>query len=106
MLLMSKINSNSKSSLIRQMFSEGNSIGEISKKLDSNYSFVYSVVQTYCLKNGIEMTTNSESKSSKSDEIRRLYDENKTIGEIAKQLNSNYSFVWVVCDKYRKELNK
>lgn len=103
---MSKTKSNSKSALIRQLFSEGNSISEISKKLDSNYSFVYSVIQTYCLKNKIEMTTNNKSKSSKSDEIRKLYDEGKTIGEIAKQLNSNYSFVWVVCDKYRKELNK
>lgn len=103
---MSKTSTNSKSEKIRSLFSEGKSVSEISKMLDSNYSFVYSVVQTYCLKNGIEMTTNSESKSSKSDEIRRLYDEGKTIGEIAKQLNSNYSFVWVVCDKYRKELNK
>ena len=100
---MSKVKSNSKSEKIRELFKEGQSIGQISKTLDSNYSFVYGVVQTYCLKNGLEMKTNSLSKDSKSDEIRRLFKEGKTIGEIAKILNSNYSYVWIVCDKYRKQ---
>lgn len=98
---MSKTSTNSKSEKIRSLFSEGKSVSEISKELDSNYSFVYSVIQTYCLKNHIEMSTNSSSKSSKSDEIRKLYESGLTIGEVAKQLNSNYSFVWTVCNKLR-----
>jgi DNA invertase Pin-like site-specific DNA recombinase len=38
--------------------------------------------------------------NSKSSQIRRLLDEGKSVAEIAKELNSNYSFVYGVAKRH------
>lgn len=94
----------SKSEMFRKLYEENEmSISEISKKTGNVYSFVYSVIERHCDKNDIELRTKSQSnKNTKANKFRELYDEGLTIGEIAKETNSNYSYVWSVIDKYRK----
>lgn len=92
----------SKSEMFRQLYEADYSISEISKKTGNVYSFVYSVIERHCDKNGLELRTKSKDSETKASKFRELYDEGLTIGEIAKELNSNYSYVWSVIDKYRK----
>lgn len=93
--------STSKSEVMRKLYDDGKSVSEIAKLLKSHYSFVYGVIQRHCDDSSIEMRKSV--KTSKSDEIRKLYDEGLTVGEVAKQLNSNYSFVFSVIKKHREQ---
>lgn len=90
-----------KSEVMRKMYDEGKNVSEISKELECHYSYVYGVIQRYCDKLGVEMR--KDKKYSKSDKIREMVDEGYKVGEIAKQLNSNYSFVYSVMKKYKEK---
>ncbi len=90
----------SKSDVMREMYESGMLINEISKELGCHYSYVYGVIQRYCNKKGEEVK--HVTKQSKSDVIRELFDQGNTVGSIAKQLNSNYSFVFSVVKKYKE----
>jgi transposase len=96
--MMKKYDVNSKSDLMRKLYDDGMSVSEISKTLESHYSFVYGVIQRHT--DGVIRQT---VKESKSDVIRKMYDDGSTIGEIAKQLNSNYSYVFSVVKKHREK---
>lgn len=100
----------SKSEKIRELYSQGMSISDISRKLNVNYSFAYQVAKRMIelSSSGIAFSTNEPSKPTKADEIRRLWNEGLTIGEIAKKLESNYSYVWSVCDacRHKQDLAK
>lgn len=87
----------SKSEKMRKLYDEGLNVSDISKLLDSHYSFVHGVIDKHT--NG---DIRKVVKVSKSDEIRKLYDEGLNPGEIAKRLNSNYSFVFSVVKKHRE----
>lgn len=88
----------SKSKVMIHLYDEQQmSVSQISKLMNSHYSFVYGVIQRHT--NG---EIRKEEKVSKSDEFRKLYDSGITIGDIAKQLNSNYSYVFSVIKKYRE----
>lgn len=93
-----------KSEEMRQRYEQGQSVTEISHEMNANYSYVYGVIERYCTKQGVEMR--KVERASKSDEIRALADQGMTVGAIAKQLNSNYSFVHSVVKKYRSEETK
>lgn len=97
----------SKSQKIRELYLEGMSISDISRKLEVNYSFAYQVAKrcSDVLDDG-DFSTNEPVKPTKADDIRKLWDEGLTVGDIAKQLNSNYSYVWSVCDTYRNIKDK
>lgn len=90
----------SKSAIIRDMYTQGYTVAQIAKEMNSNYSFVYGVVKAMCDKTGCEMVRSE--RGGKSDVIRTMWDEGKTIGEISKELNSNYSYVWTVVNKHRR----
>ena len=94
-------NSTSKSTQIRSLYNEGLTVAQIAKELNCNYSFVYGVVKKECDKTGNPMTHSS--KGGKSTMIRNMWDKGMTIGEISKELNSNYSYVWTVVEKYRNK---
>jgi len=94
-----------KSANIRNIFDESNhemSISAIAEKANVRYQFAYQVIKRYCNKNDIKFPANAKNKKSKADKIREMYDENMTIGAIAKELNTNYTYAWQVCDKHRK----
>lgn len=94
------VNNTSKSTTIREMYHEGHTVAQIAKEMNCNYSFVYGVVKKESDKTGTPMTKSA--KGGKSSLIRSMWDEGKTIGEISKDLNSNYSYVWTVVEKYRQ----
>jgi len=77
-------------------------ISEIRDELGYRYQFCYQVIKRYCNKNDIEFPTNKNNKESKAAKIRKLYDSGMNMGEISKKLNTNYTYVWSVCDKHRK----
>lgn len=97
-----------KSKQMREYFDEKReseeniTIAEIAENQDVRYAFAYQVIRRYCDKNNYEMPTNNTG-DSKADTIRQLFDDGLTIGEIAKQLNTNYSYCWQVCDEHRKD---
>ena len=91
-----------KSEQMRAMYQEGKSVSEISHEMNCNYSYVYGVIDRYCKKNGVEMK--KQQRTSKSDTIRSMVDQGMTVGAIAKELNSNYSFVHSVVKKYKASL--
>ena len=90
-----------KSDMFREMYENGMSVAAISKETGSHYSYVHGVIQRHCNKKGVEMR--KERKESRSDKIRELAMEGKKVGQIAKELNANYSFVFSVVKKFRED---
>jgi len=95
-----------KSAQIREMFKENEdiTISEIAEELDIRYQYVYQVLRKYCAENDVEMPVNNNGET-KADKIRELWDDGMTIGDIAKELETNYTYCWSVVDKYRKDDN-
>jgi predicted DNA-binding ArsR family transcriptional regulator len=86
----------SKSDLMRGLYDNNYSVSQISKYLNSHYSFVYGVIERHT-----DGEIRKEVKESKSDVIRKMSDEGYNPGEIAKALNSNYSYVFSVVKKHK-----
>ena len=93
-----------KSDLIRAMYEQGESISAIARKLNAHYSFVYQVCKKYAdvVDEGM-FSTHQDKGPTRADEMRKLWDEGLNIGDIAKKLNANYSYVWSVVDAYRRK---
>lgn len=93
------LSSESKSKRFIKLYDAGLNVSEISKVMDSVYSFVYGVIDKY---------TEGEVRKSKSKEgvwstrFKNEWEKGRTIGEIANMFNKNYSYVWTVIDKHRK----
>lgn len=87
----------SKSEKMRQLYDLGLNVSDISKILESHYSFVYGVIDRYS-----DGNIRKVERVTKSDIIRKKYDEGLTIGEISKEMNTNYSYVFSVVKKYRE----
>lgn len=90
-----------KSDMMRKMWSEGTSISDIAKQTDSHYSFVYETIKKFARKQNKEFTTNQPQRERRADKFREDYENGLSIGEIAKKHNANYSYVWTVIDKVR-----
>lgn len=99
---MANIQPNSKSSIIRQLTDEGKTVAQIAKELNSNYSFVYGVVQRH--RGATNEKTTTVREKSISGQIRALYDTGKTTAEIKKELGLDYSFVYSVIKAHKKRL--
>jgi len=89
----------SKSQQMRDLHDQGMTIAQIAKEMNCNYSFCYGIIQKHTEKCGSNM--NKTVKGSKSTTIRTMYGNGSTIGDIAKELNTNYSYVWTVVEKHR-----
>lgn len=92
----------SKSEKIRKLYENGLTIANIAKILNINYSFAYQTVSKYCEKANIPKIT-KDPKDSKAAKIRELFENGENIGNIAKSLNSNYCYVWNICNKTRNK---
>lgn len=99
---MANIQPNSKSAMIRQLTDEGKTVAQIAKEMNSNYSFVYGVVQRH--KGATNGDTTTVRKDSTSGQIRNLFDQGKSIADIKKDLGLDYSFVYSVVKAYKKKL--
>lgn len=90
----------SKSKAMIELYNNGCEIKEIADAMQVRYNFVYNVVSNYCRMNEVELRTNRENGNSKKAQIAELFAQGKSNTEIAKELKTNYNYVY----KITKEL--
>ena len=90
----------SKSKAMVELYNKGCEIKEIATAMEVRYNFVYNVVSNYCRMNEVELRTNKADGNSKKAQITELYKAGKSNTEIAKELKTNYNYVY----KITKEL--
>ena len=93
-------NATSKSKAMIELYNGGLEIKQIAQAMDVRYNFVYNVVSNYCRMNEVELRTNKENGNSKKAQIAKLFAQGKSNTEIAKELKTNYNYVY----KSTKEL--
>ena len=86
----------SKSKKFITLYNEGLEIKEIASLFNVRYNFVYNVVSNYCRMNEIELRTNNVDGSSKKVMIEELFKQGKSNTEIAKELKTNYNYVYKI----------
>ena len=89
-------NATSKSKAMIELYNGGLDIKQIAQAMDVRYNFVYNVISNHCRMNDIELRTNQSSKSSKKVLIEQLFKEGKSNTEIAKELKTNYNYVYKI----------
>lgn len=94
----------SKSKAMVELYNQGLEIKEISNIMDVRYNFVYNVVSNYCRMNEVELRTNKTSSSSKKVMIEKLFKEGKNNVEIAKELKTNYNYVYKITKQLIQEM--
>lgn len=90
----------SKSKKMVAMYNEGMEIKEIANLMEVRYNFVYNVISNHCRMNDVELRTNKDNGNSKKALIIAMFQEGKSNTEIAKELKTNYNYVY----KITKEL--
>ena len=89
-------NAASKSKAMIEHYNEGLEIKEIATAMDVRYNFVYNVISNFCRMNDVELRTNKTSSSSKKVMIEELFKQGKSNTEIAKELKTNYNYVYKI----------
>ena len=89
-------NAASKSKAMIELYNGGLAIKEIATAMDVKYNFVYNVVSNYCRMNDVELRTNQVNGSSKKVMIEELFKQGKSNTEIAKELKTNYNYVYKI----------
>lgn len=86
----------SKSQKFIKLYDLGMEIKEISTLCEVRYNFVYNVISNYTRMNDLELRTNKTNENSKKSLILKLYNEGKSNIEIAKELKTNYNYVYKI----------
>ena len=94
----------SKSKKFIALYNEGLEIKEIASLFNVRYNFVYNVVSNYCRMNEIELRTNKVNGSSKKVMIEELFKQGKSNTEIAKELKTNYNYVYKITKQLTQEM--
>ena len=89
-------NATSKSKAMIELYNDGLEIKEIATAMQVRYNFVYNVVSNYCRMNEVELRTNKVDGSSKKVLIEQLFKDGKSNTEIAKELKTNYNYVYKI----------
>lgn len=89
-------NATSKSKAMISLYNEGLEIKQIAEAMGVRYNFVYNVISNYCRMNEVELRTNKVNGSSKKVLIEQLFKEGKSNTEIAKELKTNYNYVYKI----------
>jgi len=89
-------NAASKSKAMISLYNEGLEIKQIAEAMNVRYNFVYNVISNYCRMNEVELRTNKVNESSKKVLIEQLFKEGKSNTEIAKELKTNYNYVYKI----------
>ena len=97
-------NSTSKSQAMIELYNQGLEIKEIANIMDVRYNFVYNVISNYCRMNDIELRTNKGNENTKKVMIEKLFKEGKTNVEIAKELKTNYNYVYKITKQLIQEM--
>lgn len=86
----------SKSKKMVAMYNEGMEIKEIANLMEVRYNFVYNVISNHCRMNDVELRTNKDNGNSKKALIIAMFQEGKSNTEIAKELKTNYNYVYKI----------
>ena len=86
----------SKSKKMVELYNAGLEIKEISTLLEVRYNFVYNVISNMCRMNDVELRTNKDNGNSKKALIIAMFNEGKSNTEIAKELKTNYNYVYKI----------
>lgn len=95
-----------KSSKIKELYDAGVPIGDIAKQMGIRYAFAYQVSQRYAASKGTPFKTGRTAGPTIASKIRELSEQGMTVGDIAKQLNKNYTFCWMTVDAMKKKAAK
>ena len=97
-------NAASKSKAMIELYNEGLEIKEIATAMDVRYNFVYNVISNHCRMNDVELRTNQVNGSSKKVMIEELFKQGKSNTEIAKELKTNYNYVYKITKQLIQEM--
>lgn len=86
----------SKSKKMVALYNGGLEIKEIANLMEVRYNFVYNVISNMCRMNEVELRTNKENGNSKKALIIEMFKEGKSNTEIAKELKTNYNYVYKI----------
>ena len=86
----------SKSKKMIALYNGGMEIKEIATLMEVKYNFVYNVISNMCRMNDVELRTNKDSSNTKKALIIQLMKEGKSNTEIAKELRTNYNYVYKI----------
>lgn len=86
----------SKSKKMIALYNAGLEIKEIATLMEVRYNFVYNVISNMCRMNEVELRTNGSNENSKKAMIIKLFEEGKSNVEIAKELKTNYNYVYKI----------
>ena len=89
-------NATSKSKAMVALYNSGLEIKQIANIMQVRYNFVYNVISNHCRINDIELRTNKNNTNSKKAQIEELFKAGKSNVEIAKELKTNYNYVYKV----------
>ena len=89
-------NATSKSKAMIELYNDGLEIKQIAEVMNVRYNFVYNVISNFCRMNDVELRTNKTSESSKKVMIEELFKQGKSNTEIAKELKTNYNYVYKI----------
>ena len=89
-------NATSKSKAMVELYNSGLEIKQIANIMQVRYNFVYNVISNYCRINDIELRTNKNNENSKKVMIEKLFKAGKSNTEIAKELRTNYNYVYKI----------
>ena len=89
-------NATSKSKAMVELYNSGLEIKQIANIMQVRYNFVYNVISNHCRINDIELRTNKNNTNSKKVQIEELFKAGKSNVEIAKELKTNYNYVYKV----------
>lgn len=94
----------SKSKKFIALYNGGLEIKEIASLFNVRYNFVYNVISNYCRMNEVELRTNQVDGSSKKVLIEELFKQGKSNTEIAKELKTNYNYVYKITKQLIQEM--
>lgn len=86
----------SKSKKMIALYNGGMEIKEIATLMEVRYNFVYNVISNMCRMNDVELRTNKDNDNSKKALIIEMMHEGKSNTEIAKELKTNYNYVYKI----------
>ena len=86
----------SKSKAMIALYNSGLEIKQIANIMQVRYNFVYNVISNHCRINDIELRTNKNNTNSKKAQIEELFKAGRSNVEIAKELKTNYNYVYKV----------
>jgi hypothetical protein len=94
----------SKSGKMKELFRLGLEVKDIAVMLGVRYNFVYNVVSNMIIVEGIKVEQTR--KASKKDKVWELFDQGKTVKEVAVELKTNYQYVYKLHKEWKDQAAK